>query len=815
MPVFTWEEYKKRLNDNTGLFTIEAIDISNFLYNVSYELKANSAYKVIGEQVLEYKNAMNDLIKGISGTPEEILNIRKTALAKFDGFKTFLEKTEPGNNKNNYEVIKEVLNEEDFKTFLNYLSILNEKIGTGIGKEMVEPQCLQNKTEVTDSNAKNPEIIDIDANDSAIIDTNAKESEIIDINENSSADIDKKAKAPLNSKNFSDDSERSNLIYDEEDSVEYRPKPVVEPVKINKSAPDIKMSYITAAEYIEKIRGLSYEKNNEGEYDYNKILDRFLKIMAARMLADSERGKRGRLDGKLVTEEMVNKKVAELKDKALVQNFLETLRDRKNTGMFENAIRAAKSGHGGGLDDMFKDYIRKLPAGDFKNEQGLERFMPTGLERIENLQEQAKKLIEREKTIPDEIKEYQRILDLNPTLTHTNEYREYEKKIRNAKAELAKIPNAKKSILFEIAEIRNVMHIEKGKKSLLDKPVPTAADTIDMTVENAVNSEFKKKQERFFNDHFADCLEGHGGQMVENFKKTVKDVFCKNTISMELLALSAEAAELIEEYNDFFELEDDQLEFDDESDAGFEEEPEGLDLEELGIAGMDFQQLDYNDPDVKELFATVGLDTKEFIGKSNEEIEQLLKNLTKNAINEDREDKKKRKEDAQKLKEILITGIDEHMEGYPEDRKAFEKHVEKGKKIIAEFLLLGGMVTNPETKEYDKNSLYKEIPWKIVDQIRSEGPNANKEFCTYADLITPGKMYDILRTIADSYNQQGAPSVVANKLIDIKFEHDKARNPAVMRPKTSFAVKVQTDKVVNPQLNGGAGRNAAHGPGMS
>ena len=31
MPVFTWEEYKKRLNDNTGLFTIEAIDISNFL----------------------------------------------------------------------------------------------------------------------------------------------------------------------------------------------------------------------------------------------------------------------------------------------------------------------------------------------------------------------------------------------------------------------------------------------------------------------------------------------------------------------------------------------------------------------------------------------------------------------------------------------------------------------------------------------------------------------------------------------------------------------------------------------------------------
>ena len=47
--------------------------------------------------------------------------------------------------------------------------------------------------------------------------------------------------------------------------------------------------------------------------------------------------------------------------------------------------------HGGELDDMFRKHLRTLPAGELRNDAILKRWMPTVKERIESLQEQAKK----------------------------------------------------------------------------------------------------------------------------------------------------------------------------------------------------------------------------------------------------------------------------------------------------------------------------------------------------------------------------------------------------------------------------------------
>ena len=773
MPVFTWEKYKKNLSENGGFDNYQAQQLQLlFKGKLSESLNQNPAYKTISEKFLQYSNALHDLIRPLSGGQEQVREIRSSALATFDNLKEFLETTEPGNEKSNYEMIRDVLSKEDFEFFLQGLASLNEKLGTGINKEMLEPQQMQEEDDLNVSKEINMSAFN-GANQPGQPAQNA-------------------AVEPVN-------------------------------IKVNAAAQDINFKYQTAAEYIEKIRDLKYEKNDEGEYDFDQIKDRFLKIMAARMLADSVRGKRDRLDSKLITEEDVNKKAAELKNKALMNDFLEKLKG--NPELMEKAVSAAKKGHGGGLDDLFKDYIKNLPAAGFKNQKGLERFMPSGLVRIDVLKEKAKELIEKEKDLSEKSSEYQHILDINQDLKNSKGYKEYEDKLKSTKSDLANLSLEKRKIMLEITEIRNVMQAGKGKKSLLDKPIPTADVRIDETLRDSVRAKYTKEQEDFFNAHFLDCLEGHGGQMIENLRNDLKEkgpdflraddvnIITKNTITTRLFALTEEAAELVGKFDAVCFDGDADLDILDDDNSEYDEDEE-FDLDALGLAGLDFQNMDYDDPEVQELFGSIGLKAEDFKGKSDKEIRQVFKNLVQDAQNEDREDKKKAKEDAKEIKESLAEGMDEFLKEHPEKRPIIEEYMELGKKIIAEYLLFGGMATNPETKEIDEKNLYKEIPWKVVNQIRTDGPNANPEFRSYSDLIAPGKMYDMLRTVANIENCKG-PTIVADKLIDIKYQHDKALNPAVMKPKTSLTVKVHIDTIVNSHHTGEEGKNVAHGPKMS
>ena len=57
--------------------------------------------------------------------------------------------------------------------------------------------------------------------------------------------------------------------------------------------------------------------------------------------------------------------------------------------LYQKMLYASRT-HGGFIEDEFKKYLLKLPAGDLVNSPELARFMPTAKERIEALKRQVK-----------------------------------------------------------------------------------------------------------------------------------------------------------------------------------------------------------------------------------------------------------------------------------------------------------------------------------------------------------------------------------------------------------------------------------------
>ena len=108
-------------------------------------------------------------------------------------------------------------------------------------------------------------------------------------------------------------------------------------------------------------------------------------VMAARLLANSVRGvslaKTGLQDKELTSTEI--KKTAELlkNDPVFMDFYWSNLK----------AIRKAYAkGHGGGIDDLFKETIKKLPAGKMPTDGIYTRYMPTVYERIDALKSKIK-----------------------------------------------------------------------------------------------------------------------------------------------------------------------------------------------------------------------------------------------------------------------------------------------------------------------------------------------------------------------------------------------------------------------------------------
>ena len=273
----------------------------------------------------------------------------------------------------------------------------------------------------------------------------------------------------------------------------------------------------------------------------------YAKIMAARMLANSKRGKAKRLKETQLTEEQIEAKAKELAENELFGRFIQSLRD--NGQKRAKAEAAVGAGHCGGLDDMFKEFLLKLPAGELKNEKLLNRYMPTAKDRIEELQQQVE--LKRKKNI-----------------------------------------NACQKEAAEITVLRNLAHAERYTKSSLAKKIPTKPEsTLDGQTKTLAESSLFTDTLGALGDREMRNLvrEGHGGALVDELRlrnkasletsPEVTELLNENTVGGRLKTIRRDAEELNER------LEEAEFEYDDDSPevAELMQESKGLFAEYLAL----------------------------------------------------------------------------------------------------------------------------------------------------------------------------------------------------------------------------------------
>ncbi|MBR3040533.1 MAG: hypothetical protein IKI20_07775 [Lachnospiraceae bacterium] len=254
----------------------------------------------------------------------------------------------------------------------------------------------------------------------------------------------------------------------------------------------VKQSLEVAINYIEDIRDNQF-KNAAEDYssqEIDKHIDNVLRIMAARQLADSDRGSSAKLKKAVFTGDEVEMRVDEMKNDPMFKQFLNDVKLDRN--LYNKLIKAAssKSGHGGKLDDIYKEYVKNLPARDLHNTRINERYMPTVKERIEILQNKAK----NEKNLPEEA-------------------------------------------AAEIVVLRNLSRAEIGKAKTLDKKIPCfEKDTL-------CYESTKLSRNDYFKDSFGKntvatglLLKGHGGDMLQ-FLRDHFDEVVENQKRMEAEAI--------------------------------------------------------------------------------------------------------------------------------------------------------------------------------------------------------------------------------------------------------------------------------------
>ena len=143
----------------------------------------------------------------------------------------------------------------------------------------------------------------------------------------------------------------------------------------------------SASWWIKKLRSAEslYKRNpqtQEKELDIRKIAY----IMAARELAGSVRGEKANLVSRNLSLAQIKSRAVELAGQPDFSNFIDKL--GADPALRRKAISAVGTGHGGGLDDLFSQYLAQKAPGELPTSQELKRWAPTALQRIEGLQEQ-------------------------------------------------------------------------------------------------------------------------------------------------------------------------------------------------------------------------------------------------------------------------------------------------------------------------------------------------------------------------------------------------------------------------------------------
>ena len=156
------------------------------------------------------------------------------------------------------------------------------------------------------------------------------------------------------------------------------------------------------------------------------------------------------------------------------KKFMETLRN--DPQKMATAMKHANStGHGGALEDMFREYLLNKPAGELTNDPLLARYMPTALDRIEVLQNQAKAALKEGKT-PEKA-------------------------------------------MAEIAVVRDFVRATQNSKETLKVKIP-ANGKLQEETNTLANSNFMKECAK--KPNITNLIkEGHGGKMVEEINNGI------------------------------------------------------------------------------------------------------------------------------------------------------------------------------------------------------------------------------------------------------------------------------------------------------
>ncbi|MBR4581182.1 MAG: hypothetical protein IKO32_08110, partial [Lachnospiraceae bacterium] len=230
-----------------------------------------------------------------------------------------------------------------------------------------------------------------------------------------------------------------------------------------------------ALQWIDNFKNESAESKPGDKTDYNRIAAR---ILAARILVDSEPGNKRSLK-KYVEGSDIDRVANVLLNNETFKGFTEEMGEKGMKSLIESF------GHGGKIEDKLRNYILKQPAGNLHNDRILDRCMPRVIDRIEELQNQAKKIIKR---------------DENPN--------------------------------FEMAEImvlRSMVGARQSRPDLLAVKIPTINDLAER-VSSIANSNFTDTVASSENVQ-KDLQRGHGGDMIQHLMEKPKGSVASTLLS--------------------------------------------------------------------------------------------------------------------------------------------------------------------------------------------------------------------------------------------------------------------------------------------
>ena len=498
-----------------------AVQALNYLEDTTSEaIKVDERDRGLVESLINYLHAVRTLTSG-THTEEE----KAAAHETLDGFKAFMEGKEEGEEKSNYRRLRESKLGPVFDSYV-WLAI-NEAdawLGTGIDFGKLENEDrVENLDEILEArDEEDEEYAGLQEN---VLGVEYPEKENFQ-------DLD----------DSSSDDSRSEIYLDPD----MRIRTAEDMIDYYKRKPGI-------TSWDVKAEDMTLEQRE-------KALDAFIYVMAVRNGADAVRNNKTNLRNTSAEKIDIDKETNKLWSNPEFQGFLDAL--RQDPQKMNAALKAANAnpGHCGGLDDMFKTYLKQSEPGRMPNNSVLRRYLPTVKERIEYLQKRAKADVKAAQNL----KKVNDRLDVlkaknNPTEKDLQKIEELSGQKLRLDTQLASGNLAR--CAAEILVLRNSIHAVRKDESTLNRRVRCneEEDTLSKeTLRLAKDRNFVKYLNK--DPRTAELLlEGHGGRFIEKlrekeeagkFSGTLTDTLQETTIRKRMADLKDRAKRYAERLDD-------------------------------------------------------------------------------------------------------------------------------------------------------------------------------------------------------------------------------------------------------------------------